>query len=568
MDLFGSASDGNWYNGSPMRAIDLYSGVGGWSLGLRMAGIKVVRSFEWWKEANTTHNLNFGTDHDEVDIRQLRLRDLDDLGKIDIVVGSPPCTQFSFSNRGGSGDIEDGLVDIKKFLDVVAYLSPRYWAMENVPRVAGILSQSLLPGGPLERYRKLVKVIEVVDTADFGVPQNRRRMIAGDFPSELFFSYRENIPRRTLGDVVESLSADPVVDPVYGFRLARAKLTDHEHEAPLSAEERRLNEESKRYHPVYNLMQFPDRFDRPSRTVTATCTRVSRESIVIKDPNTDALRRLTVRERASVQSFPITYQYFGSSYSNRQKLVGNAVPPLLTYFIASSMRKVSPARAADIPKSAEKIHPLPIERPGSVRVDIAGANYPDDRRFRAAIPGLRFGSGVRFELANLHKSGKPLWRIGFYFGSSKDVQSVEMTDGLEASLLNGLDEASRRQASAILRNLVEVVPEDGAYELQSSWTRKESGVGPFKFIDKVAGAIPRLERILRPVEPICLELLGSTIIRKGVDSVPAKLKANASKIVAGLLAGSRVNSVLADKKGVEAVPKDHRRQAEPELIPA
>ncbi|MEQ9229106.1 MAG: DNA cytosine methyltransferase [Cyclobacteriaceae bacterium] len=133
-------------------AIDLYSGIGGWTLGMKLSGIENIASFEWWNEANETHNINFGTNHKEVNIRELIPSEhLNYDKKIDFVVGSPPCTQFSFANKGGNGDIEDGLVDIHKFLDVINYLKPKYWAMENVPRVANIL-ESELNKGSLKKF--------------------------------------------------------------------------------------------------------------------------------------------------------------------------------------------------------------------------------------------------------------------------------------------------------------------------------------------------------------------------------------------------------------------------------
>ncbi len=116
-------------NGPALTAIDLYSGIGGWSLGLQMAGIEVRQSYEWWPEANATHRLNFSNETFQVDIRQLAPESIE---RVDFVVGSPPCTQFSFANRGGSGDLEDGLVDVAKFLEIVEALGPRHWAMENV----------------------------------------------------------------------------------------------------------------------------------------------------------------------------------------------------------------------------------------------------------------------------------------------------------------------------------------------------------------------------------------------------------------------------------------------------
>src|SRR6267142_5287628 len=208
-------------------AIDLYSGIGGWTLGLKLAGINVESSFEWWKDANRTHGVNFGTNHKEINIRELELDKLPSPGKIDYVVGSPPCTQFSFANRGGKGDLADGLVDIKKFLEIVEYLNPKYWAMENVPRVAGILKKEISDYGSLYKFRHLFEggKIEVYNASDFGVPQSRKRMIAGRFPFELFESYRQVTPRLTLGSVLNSLNQNLIVDPVYGIELTREELT-------------------------------------------------------------------------------------------------------------------------------------------------------------------------------------------------------------------------------------------------------------------------------------------------------------------------------------------------------
>ena len=99
------------------KAIDLYGGIGGWTLGLQMVGIEVLRSYENWMPAIETHNANFGHLSKPIDIRKLSISDLP--SDIDFIVGSPPCTQFSYSNRGGSGNINDGLVDIRKFLQIV-----------------------------------------------------------------------------------------------------------------------------------------------------------------------------------------------------------------------------------------------------------------------------------------------------------------------------------------------------------------------------------------------------------------------------------------------------------------
>ena len=85
-------------------------------------------------------------------------------------------------------------------------------------------------------------------------------------------------------------------------------------------------------------MSFPDSLKRPSRTITSTCTRVSRESIVIQDGK--KFRRLTLREKGCIQGFPITFQFYGNTHSNKQKMIGNSIPPILTYYLFQRMLKL------------------------------------------------------------------------------------------------------------------------------------------------------------------------------------------------------------------------------------
>ena len=258
---------------SSLTAIDLYSGVGGWALGLRMAGIRVVASYEYWGRANET---NFKNNHHHAQTADIRRLSFADLPKtVDIVVGSPPCTQFSYSNRGGGGNLDDGLQDIVRFFEIVDHLRPKAWAMENVPRVASIIENELRPGGRLHRFTHLGITTQILSMDEFGLPQRRRRCIAGNFDFELLSSYRDRIEKRTLGDVVTALAAPRVVtDPLYSVRIERKQLRDHIIEEPLNEEEVRINRAAKILHPVYNAMPFPDPPTRAVRTITATCTRV------------------------------------------------------------------------------------------------------------------------------------------------------------------------------------------------------------------------------------------------------------------------------------------------------
>jgi len=414
-----------------MNSIDLYSGIGGWTMGMKLSGINNVASYEWWHEANQTHNFNFDTNHKEIDIRKIDPEKLDYGKKIDFVVGSPPCTQFSYANKGGNGDINDGLIDIRKFLEIVSYLKPKYWAMENVPRVAGILEKEIENGGSLVKYKKLVKTIMVVDSAEFGVPQNRKRMIAGNFPVELFESYKAKIEQINFGEVLSSLSKNKIIDPNYGYVIPRSEITELENEVSLTPQEERINRDAKTYHPIYNNMSFPDRLNRPSRTVTATCTRVSRESIIVKANN--GYRRLNVRERGVVQGFPITYQFYGRTLNAKFKMIGNAVPPILTYYIFQSMLEV-PVSKIKSPKESKYYHQEPPFKSKESNLGLPKRKYPSTRKFKFSVPHLRYGSGVRFELSNNPKEDGIPWSFKFFHGNSKNIKEVKLNKETKESL--------------------------------------------------------------------------------------------------------------------------------------
>lgn len=538
-------------------AIDLYAGIGGWALGLKFSGVELLGSYEWWREAAATHRANLRGPVHEVDIRSLDVSLLPDT--VDFVVGSPPCTEFSFSNRGGQGDIADGLKDIEKFLEVVRRLRPRAWAMENVPRVAGILERELASDGALSRFNDLVPVIQVVDAADWGVPQSRKRMIAGNFDFQLLEAYKSVWPMRTLGEVVEALAAG-ITDPVFGWPVG--DLTDNLPEPPLDAEEERLNRESKTFHRVYNKMSFPDRTDRPARTVTALCTRVSRESIVIGAPGN--YRRLSIRERASLQSFPVAYQLQGDSYTSRLKMVGNAIPPLLAFNVVQAL-KGTPVQELALPVVTPKLA-TPV---ASILPVTPTKKFQAKRRFASAIPGLRFGSGVRFELSNACDAGRAVeWRVAFYHGSSKDVRCVSMDDELSAwsscrAIASWIESVSTATAERCAK-----LPDD-PIKLQETWIRKTPGDGPFEVLDalgELAGrALAELNDLNVDTAEIWSTLAGPLAIAPSGTPRGAnrKLARFASPILAGLAVGSAFNRGSALAGGSSA---DSQRVLAPQRL--
>lgn len=535
-----------------MRAIDLYAGIGGWSTGLKLAGIEVVASYERWKPAIDTHNENFSGSLSPTDIRALSLDDLP--RDIDLVVGSPPCTEFSYANRGGRGNIAEGLKDVFKFLEIVEFLRPRFWAFENVPRVAEVLRYAFNDETHvLYRFRHLEPTIKVLDFSEFGAPQARKRCIAGNIPFALLESYQTRLKKLTLGDVIAGLNAaNGVTDPVWGVELPREKLTEMQFEPVLNREELRMNREAKEFHPVYNNMAFPDSLDQPSRTVTATCTRVSRESIVIANPNNpNSFRRLTIRERASLQGFPVTHQFFAKSFSEKAKMVGNAIPPTFTYLIAHAARLTAPENLPSF-KEAGRTLSLPRKLSTVTLPDAEGRSYPAKRSFRAALPNLRFKSGMRFDLSNGFENDHVFWTVGFFFGSSKDIRQVIPDAKVTRQLrqLKGISSTVTDICSELLRLETEL-HESSPEILQAAWTRRGNGFSPYDIVDTLGrladGIYNRLDKRTSEAE---LSDLSNAVLKIAASASPdspilgeKKLKKNSLRIVSGLFVASWFNTL-------------------------
>jgi len=505
------------------NAIDLYSGIGGWTMGMKLSKITNLASYEWWTEANQTHNLNFGTNHKEINIREIDVAKLNFDHKIDFVVGSPPCTQFSYANKGGNGDISDGLVDIYKFLEIVEHLKPKYWAMENVPRVAKILEKELNQGS-LTQFKSLVKIITVVDSSAYGVPQNRKRMIAGNFPIELFNSYKKIIPTTILADVINALKKKVIVDPNYGYKISKNEVTELENEVDLTPEEERINRDAKTYHPIYNKMFFPDKLERPSRTVTATCTRVSRESIILKSKN--GFRRLNVRERGVVQGFPITYQFYGKTLNSKFKMIGNAVPPILTYYIFQSMLEVK-ANKLKLAKESSYIHLRPKHESFKSNLGLPKRKYPAKRKFQFAVPYLRYGSGVRFELSNNPKSENIEWSFKFYHGNSKNIKDISLDQNLKKKLAPMVNTTKNEIFTNSINILSKEYKNFNSKKLQEIWTSPNSNNEVFNFLDHVGKCVNQI------IEKADFSKVKENIIEDIVKEKNKKLEGNKVSLLVG-----------------------------------
>lgn len=170
-----------------LRVVDLFSGAGGLSVGLQRAGMNIVVGSDHDPDAMATYSTNISTAVAVTgDIRSTRVRReiLEGGRDADVVVGGPPCQAFS-QVRNHSRLIDDPRNSLyREFVRVVGMLEPRAFIMENVPGMAqmGVKEQVLADLEQRGRYRVSA---QLVDAADYGVPQTRKRLIFIGIHSDL-----------------------------------------------------------------------------------------------------------------------------------------------------------------------------------------------------------------------------------------------------------------------------------------------------------------------------------------------------------------------------------------------
>jgi DNA (cytosine-5)-methyltransferase 1 len=365
-----------------LQVIDFFCGAGGFSEGFRQQGFEIVAGIDSWKPAVDTFNHNFGLQCKPQNILdfELSIKKIEELPDTEIIIGSPPCDSFSSSNKSGKADKSLGLKLTKIFLRIIAvkkykaHSKLKAWFMENVTNSKvhlpkeytfeklGLKSWAIRNGyDPKTIAISLENNRSVINAADYGAPQSRVRVFSGEIvkskkhviplPTHQAPNQDKNLPnhitlehiRHKLPSPNSAKSDDYVADPLYpSIQIKKSELTDQFYDTGLYTADWKGSKYLKTNHPYMGIMFFPEREDRPSRTVTATKIGNSREAIILRAEDNrignGEYRTLTIREAATLMGFPITYQFIGSE-GTKWTLVGNAVCPPISRAFAKEVRK-------------------------------------------------------------------------------------------------------------------------------------------------------------------------------------------------------------------------------------
>ena len=349
------------------KAIDLFCGAGGMSLGLEMAGFKIQLGLDFVKDCEETHNQNFpnvpficgditNVKGSEI-LKKIGLKK----GELTLISGGPPCQGFSTVN-GKSRFLENPKNKLfVQFVRIIDELSPTWFIMENV---TGLLSMNsgTVKEAIFDAFKKIGYTVEakVLNAVDYGVPQNRKRAIfignnAGykiDFPEPShgntsnqlgIFDNNKLKPYVSVGEALKGISN-------------KSKLPNHILPVHADIVLKRMSfvPEGGNQKDIPNEFKPPQKFlntygrlhnAKPSNTIHTRFDVASTGSLYHPTEN----RALSVREGARLQSFPDTYIFSGKKGSQYRQ-VGNAVPPLLAKAIGKKILSIMTSKETKIVK--------------------------------------------------------------------------------------------------------------------------------------------------------------------------------------------------------------------------
>ena len=290
--------------------LDLFAGCGGLSLGFEAAGYETI-GFEMVEAASETYRKNLiGS------CFTLKLGTDFIYPSADIIIGGPPCQPFSVGgNQQGIKDARDGF---PVFIDAVKKLNPRVFMFENVRGLLytnkwyfELILDELYSLGYLLDFKLL-------NAVNYGVPQNRERLFVFGHRSEFNFpkKHLKKVPvRDAIGDMMHTIPGNSkFLTPAQDTYIAK-------------------------YEKASFCINPRDLYaDRPARTLTCRNLAAATGDMQRVKLEDGRRRRLTIREAARLQSFPDWFQFSGNETSQYYQ-IGNAVPPLLAYQLAESLKE-------------------------------------------------------------------------------------------------------------------------------------------------------------------------------------------------------------------------------------
>lgn len=304
-----------------MKVVSLFSGAGGLDYGFIMAGHDILWANDLYEDAVETYRKNIGN---HIVCKDISLIDTNDIPECDIVIGGFPCQGFSVANT--KRHVKDSRNSLyKQLIRVIDAKKPPFFLAENVKGILslgkGEVIKAIISDFQTIGYKVKYKLL---NAADYGVPQTRMRVIIVGVRKDIDFDYQYPEPSYSQ---YGSLSTAHWV--TVGEIMSEIPDPDLPNDLP--------NHQYSKYKLGFNgyIGHRPLDPFRPAPTVTG---RGDDKGGVVILPHPNGLRRMSGRELAAVQSFPLNYEFCGP-LSSVYRQIGNAVPPLLAYAVAKEFNR-------------------------------------------------------------------------------------------------------------------------------------------------------------------------------------------------------------------------------------
>jgi len=314
-----------------MRVVSLFAGCGGLDLGLIRSGHKIVLATDIDKDCKATYDNNF--DH-QLLLKDVKLLKGEELPEYDLLTGGFPCQGFSVANlyRNEKDERNELYLEIVRLLNET---KPKYFLAENVPGILSLGKGKVVKqiikefsecgdGYKVEKY--------LLNTADYGVPQVRKRVIFLGVSNKIDKNLSSLLFNHLPPKQTHSLKGGNGLKPYASLRDVIGKLPE-----PYSDEGEKINNHYGTKHKVKINGYLGNRalsWDKPSPTIVGRGGGTGGPVIAVH-PNLQ--RRFTVRETARIQTFPDDFVFHGS-ISSQFRQIGNAVAVNFGYHLGKVLK--------------------------------------------------------------------------------------------------------------------------------------------------------------------------------------------------------------------------------------
>ncbi|MEG3587109.1 MAG: DNA cytosine methyltransferase [Actinomycetota bacterium] len=320
------------------RVVSLFSGAGGLDMGFSKAGFDIVWSNEYDKTIWDTYKHNHPSPI--LDTRSITEIHEDEVPECDGIIGGPPCQ--SWSEAGALRGIDDKRGQLFfDFIRLIKAKNPKFFLAENV---SGMLAPR--HEAAIQNIKEMFTEcgydlhFELLNAADYGVPQDRKRVIFLGIRNDLNVEYefpKPITPKLTLKDAVWDLQGSVVPAGEKNHKSEKCNFLNHEYM-------------TGGFSTIYMSRNRVRSWDEQSYTIQAggrhaplhpqapKMVKVEKNKQIFLEGSEELYRRLSVRECARIQTFPDDFEFIYNRVADGYKMIGNAVPVNFAYHLAKSVK--------------------------------------------------------------------------------------------------------------------------------------------------------------------------------------------------------------------------------------